>query len=223
MWPFMLIARHYKERDVTVTRKCLIFLLAAFPLIAVGQTATDHLSAEEVAAAIAAKPNTGIVTIEDKGFTTPTTCAAQMPTEVLFTAQGLVNARSVAAKKQYLPYVATEEETRRVLTVVSFGCAGPGAGGPGCTSITRAAILSDMAGTVVVEALSSAPRPVSWHNGYGATASCTDLTSKFSLTDVQKARNVKGEFIIATFSGSTLIKAYTVKEKHLKPLGMDVR
>jgi hypothetical protein len=33
-------------------------------------------------------------------------------------------------------------------------------------------------------------------------------------------RDKKGEFLVATFDGAQLLKIYTVKEKHLKKLGM---
>jgi hypothetical protein len=44
--------------------------------------------------------------------------------------------------------------------------------------------------------------------------------SQFSLAEVQKVRNGKGEFLIATFNGTQLLKTYTVKEKHIKKLGL---
>jgi hypothetical protein len=43
--------------------------------------------------------------------------------------------------------------------------------------------------------------------------------SQFSLADVQKVRNGKGEFLIATFNGTQLLKTYTVKEKQSRNLG----
>jgi hypothetical protein len=49
---------------------------------------------------------------------------------------------------------------------------------------------------------------------------CTSLVSKFSMADVQKARNAKGEFLIVTFNGATLLKTYIMKERFIKKLGM---
>jgi hypothetical protein len=60
----------------------------------------------------------------------------------------------------------------------------------------------------------------SWQNGYGAKTACSALVSQFSLAEVQKVRNGKGEFLIATFNGTQLLKTYTVKEKHIKKLGL---
>ena len=180
----------------------------------------DHLSDTEVAAAVAARPDTGFVSIEDMGFTTPSRCKAQMPSESIFTAAGWVNAQSINAKKQYLQYQPTPDDTLRVLTVVSRGCATGTTAGPVCDTITRAALLSDKGGNVVVEAISQRPLAQSWHNAYGATAECSELVSEFSLADVQKVRNSKGEFLIVTFNGVQLLKTYAVKEKHIKKLGL---
>jgi hypothetical protein len=60
-------------------------------------------------------------------------------------------------------------------------------------------LLSDKAGTVVVEAVSQQPIAETWRNGFGATSSCTSLISRFPLADVKKVQNAKGEFMIATF------------------------
>ena len=40
------------------------------------------------------------------------------------------------------------------------------------------------------------------------------------MEDLARVRNAKGEFLIVTFSGSTLLKRYTVKQKHIKSLGL---
>ena len=184
------------------------------------QSSPDHLSDAEVAAAVAARSDSGFAYIEDGGFTTPTYCAAQMPSESLFTPAGWINARSINAKKQYLPFHPTPDDTLRVLTVVSKGCANGTAAGPVCDTISRVALLSDKRGTVVVESVSQHPLTQSWQNGYGAKTACSALVSQFSLADVQKVRNGKGEFLIATFNGAQLLKTYTVKEKHIKKLGL---
>ena len=57
-------------------------------------------------------------------------------------------------------------------------------------------------------------------SGFGATAACLNLVSRFSMEDVNKVRKGKGEFLIATFNGGTLLKIYTVKDKHIKKLGL---
>ncbi len=178
----------------------------------------NHLSSQEVAAAIAAKPNGGFVNIQDAGFTTPSFCQVQMPSVSIFTPSGWLNARSLNAKKQFIVFTPTDEDTMRVLTVVANGCANGTAAGPVCDSVTRVAILSDTHGTKVLEALSNGPIPRSWQNGFGASATCSSLVSKFSLEDVQGMRN--RTFFIATFNGSQLLKIYEVKEKHLKRLGL---
>jgi len=40
------------------------------------------------------------------------------------------------------------------------------------------------------------------------------------MDDVTRVRNDKDEFLIATFSGATLLKIYAVKDKHIKKLGL---
>jgi hypothetical protein len=154
------------------------------------------------------------------GFTTPSYCKAQMPSESIFTPAGWINAQSINAKKQYLPFHPTADDTLRVLTVISKGCANGTSAGPVCDTISRVALLSDKGGKVVVESVSQHPLSQSWQNRYGATAACSALVSQFSLADVEKVRNGKGEFLIATFNGVQLLKTYTVKEKHIKKLGL---
>ena len=122
----------------------------------------DHLTDAEVAAAVAARPDSGFVYIEDMGFATPSLCKAQMPSEALFTPAGWINAQSVNAKKQYLPYHPTPDDTLRVLTVLSKGCANGTAAGPACDTISRVALLSDKSGSVVVEAISQHPLTQAW-------------------------------------------------------------
>jgi hypothetical protein len=46
------------------------------------------------------------------------------------------------------------------------------------------------------------------------------LVSRSLMGDVRKVQNAKGEFLIATFDGPTMLKIYTVKQKHLRKLGL---
>src|SRR5271157_4777721 len=159
----------------------------------------DHLSDDEIAAAVAAPPNTGFVYLE---VYLSSSCAAQMPSESIFTPTGWLNAESRIAKQQYLPFRPSPDDTLRVLTIVSKGCAGGTSAGPACDTISRVALLSDIGGKVVVEAISQRPLAESWQNAYGASASCSALVSQFSLTIPH------------------LLRMYTVKEKHIKKLGL---
>jgi hypothetical protein len=194
--------------------------LVVFSMLAAAQAPNDQLSQNEIEAAVAARPNSGFVFIEDSGFTTPSRCPAQMPSVSIFTPSGWLNALSIRARRQYLPFKPDGEDTLRALTIISRGCASGSVAGPVCESITRVALLSDLGGSVVVEAAINKPVTNSWQNGFGASASCSSLVSKFMVSEVQKVRNKKGEFLVATFSGVQLLKVYTVKEKHLKQLGM---
>jgi hypothetical protein len=196
-------------------------LLGAFVVVLAAQAQPgDPLTPDEVAAAIAAKPATGAVAIQDAGFLAPSFCKAQMPSEVIYTPAGWLNALSFTAKRQYLPYEPKTPDIQRFLTVISYGCANGSSTGPVCQSITRAALLSDTKGTIVIEALGQGSMPQTWQNGFGARAACSSLVSKFSMADVLRLRKGHGEFIIATFDGAQLLKMYTVKEKHLKKLGI---
>ncbi len=181
---------------------------------------SDHLSPDEIKAAIAAKPGSGFVEIMNLGFGIPSGCSAQVPEEFLYTPEGWLNARNNGVKGQYLSFNPEPEDTLRAMTVISRGCALGTASGPSCDSITRVVLLSDKGGSTVVEAINSKPMPITWQNGFGATAACTNLVSKFAMADVQKVRGAKGEFLIATFSGATLLKTYTVKERFIKKLGL---
>jgi hypothetical protein len=200
-----------------------IILVAAIVacLSAIAQSpAEDHLTPDEVKVAAATKPGIGFVEIIDRDMFVASSCTAQAPEEFLYTPDGWLSALSAVAKHQYLPFNPSPDDTLRALTIVSYGCALGSPSGPSCDSITRVALISDVGGSVVVEALTSHSRPITWQNGYGATAACNNLVSKFALADVQKVRNAKGEFLIVTFAGSTLLKTYTVKAKFIKNLGL---
>lgn len=181
---------------------------------------TDQLSPDEVRSALAAKPNSGFISVPDMESLFASRCKAQFPKEDIFTPGGWVNARWVAAKKQFLAFDPTPEDIGRYIHVVSYGCASGTLAGPVCDSITRVVLLSDKEGAVKAEAISNTPRDASWHNGFGATASCSSLVSEFTMADVQKVRNAKGEFLIATFNGATLLKIYNVKHRFIKQLGI---
>ncbi|MFZ0629733.1 MAG: hypothetical protein WA399_16940 [Acidobacteriaceae bacterium] len=181
---------------------------------------TDHLSDTEIAAAVAAPANSGFVDIMDAGFMTPTLCTAQMPSEAVFTPAGWVNVQSALARRKFLPFHPNPDDTVRALRIISKGCANGTPSGPVCDSITRVVLLSDKAGTVTAEAIKQYSVPITWQNGHGATTTCANLISLFSMDDVTRVRKEHGEFLIATFNGSQPLKTYTVKEKHLKKLGL---
>jgi len=185
-----------------------------------GIAQSDHLSADEIRAATAAKSGTGTVYIQDAGFATPSLCQAQMPGEFIYTPEGRLNSLSAGARKQFLPFQPSEADTLRSMTIISQGCASGTAAGPVCDSITRVVLLSDPHGTLVVESTDSRPLSQAWQNGFGARAACSSLVSKFPMDRVRTVQNKNGEFIVATFSGTQLLKLYTVKAKHLKSLDM---
>jgi hypothetical protein len=143
-----------------------------------------------------------------------------MPSLYIYTPLGWLNALNASARSQYRRFEPTPEDTLRALVVISHGCASGTPAGPVCESITRVVLLSDLHGGTVVEAISNKALGESWQNGFGARAACSALVSRFSMADVETVRNAKGEFLVATFDGAELLKTYTIKEKHLKKLGM---
>lgn len=151
-----------------MTKLCFFAFFFCARICAAPTQVPDHLSEEEVSAAIAARPGAGFVYIEDMGFATPSVCAAQMPSESIFTPAGWLNAQSLNAKKQFLQFHPAPDDTLRVLTILSKGCASGTVAGPACTTITRVALVSDKSGKAVVEAVRQHPLVQSWQNGYGA-------------------------------------------------------
>jgi hypothetical protein len=194
--------------------------LLIFSSVSVFAQSTDHLSTEEIKAAIDAKPGVGSVAIIDESMAA-SDCVTQAPSEVIYTPTGWLNALSVDARRQFLSFAPKPEDTGRNLTIISRGCVkGQTSYGPACASITRVVLLSDKAGTLKAEAALETPLSQVWQNVFGASAECSSLVSRFLMSDVQKVRNAKGEFLIATFNGAYLLKMYTVKQKHIKQLGM---
>lgn len=197
----------------------ILFGILVFASSAPAQS-RNQLSQDEINAALTTRADSGFVYIEDGGFTTPSRCPAQMPSVFIYTPAGWLKSLSEGARRQYLPFKPGADDTLRALTIISRGCASGTAAGPVCESISRTALLSDLRGSAVVEAVSNTPVSQSWQNGFGASAVCSSLASKFLMSDVQKVRSKNGEFLVATFSGSQLLKVYTVKEKHLKKLAI---
>jgi|SRR5581483_8365966 len=180
----------------------------------------SQLSPSEVQAAIEAKPNAGFVDLINMSLFTPSECRAQMPEEDIFTPTGWLHALSINSRKQYRDFNPSDEDKGRYLTVISKGCASGSISGPVCDTITRVVILSDKDGTDKAEAIKERPLSQSWQNGFGASATCSGLVSKFDLSEVQKIVAMHQELFIATFSGSRLLKVYRVKKRDIKQLGL---
>ena len=86
----------------------------------------------------------------------------------------------------------------------------------------RVALIANKGDSEAVEAVKSEDVTLAWHNGFGATASCSVVTAKFMLSDVQRIEAAaKGEdFIIGVFYGDGKAKLYTVKKQYRKDLGL---
>jgi hypothetical protein len=138
---------------------------------------SDSLSPEEVAAAVAQKAGSGFVKMAPGLW--KQIWLAQWPSIWIYTPEGWLNALNVRDHKQFLAFAPTPTDTLRALTIISQGCASGTSAGPQCESITRVALLSDPKGQVVVGAIKNEPRTQAWQNGFGASAACSALVSKF--------------------------------------------
>ena len=61
-----------------------------------------------------------------------------------------------------------------------------------------------------------------WHNGFGASASCSVVTAKFMLSDVQRVQGLAkdGDFMIGVFYMDGSSKLYKVRKAYRKELGL---
>lgn len=204
-----------------VNRSSFIVLICLFGCLhsSYAQIAA-HLTGKEIEDAISSPPNSGFVNIADMSFGTPSSCSAQMPSESLFTPVGWLNVQNVLAKNQFTTYRPSDDDTARVLRVISKGCASGSLAGPVCDTITRVVLLSDKHSRYAVEAVNQNAFDQNWQNGFGASASCGSLVSEFLMDDVRKVQKPDGSFVIATFSGAQLLKMYVVKAKYIKKLGL---
>lgn len=193
------------------------FLIVVSSVVA---QSTDHLSEAEISTALAAKTNSGAVYIEDVRFLK--NCDAQASALFIYTPEAWLRLLSINAREQYLQFRPGEADRLRALTISATGCARVErmVNGPTCESVTRVILLSDPAGSIVIESFANGSTEKTWRNTFGAAVTCSSLVSRFSMADVQKVRNRNGEFMVATFNGAQLIKLYAVKGKYLKQLGM---
>jgi hypothetical protein len=135
--------------------------------------------------------------------------------------EAILALRAESAKKQFIHYEPSREDTRRSLSVEAHAFVGETIA-DGCQSITRIVLLSDPSAHVTRESYWSEPITSTWQNSFGATNHCQDLIAKFSMKDVNdvKAAAEKGEFLVATFSGTVKTKLYKVKNKFQAELGL---
>jgi len=187
----------------------------------------DLLSTNEIQAAIAGKGKHHHIHLTDVGgnflrdMVAGLDCSSCSTVEAgidIYQPDALIALRSDLARGQYLPYKPAQEDIQRGMVVFAQGWIGTIT--TGCQSVTRIALLSDVAGAVVEEAFSSNPADGVYQNAFGAKLNCQTLEARFSMESVErvKSRSPNGEFIIAVFVGTTH-KAYTLKRKHQAKLG----
>src|ERR1041385_5059269 len=165
----------------------------------------DHLSASEVKSALE-QGGGGYVYIEDGNLFAAGNCKAQIPSLAIWTTAGWLNALKAEAKRQFLPFQPKDEDTVRALTIIARGCASGTLAGPVCDSVTRLALVSDSHAEVAVEAIRQESVSQTWHNGFGVQAACAALAARFAVADVRKVQDSRGEFSVAVFDGTNLLK-----------------
>jgi hypothetical protein len=200
---------------------CLLCSFICVPMFA--KSVCSHHAAGAVVVAHTNPQAKGFVYIPDMGFSVPASCRIQQPGLYLYSPASLLAPLPAGVNWQDLQSEPKPENSLPVLTIVSQGCVNRTAAGPVCQSVTGVSLLSDRSGSVAVQA--SAQHSVAqswqtWHNGFGASTSCSALVSQFLMSDVDRLRNSKGEFLVATYSGTGPLKVYTVKQRHLKRLGL---
>ncbi len=147
---------------------------------------------------------------------------AQLPGIDVYMPDSWIAAQRDFAKTQYLPYAPSDEDTLRAMTVIARGIATGTQGAPECDSVVRVALISDKAGSVVVEAVKRRDETNTYQNGFGAVASCSVVTAKFMLSDLARVQSAakKGNFFIGVFYSDGSSKLYEVRPAYRKDLGL---
>jgi len=185
---------------------------------------TDYLTDAEIQSALQAPVKKHHTTLIDMGMVFANTGSGQgkqIPEVDIYMPDAWIAAQSGHAKSQYLKY-DPKPDSLKAITVVAVGIAMGTNSGPSCDSVNRIALLSDKNGDVVIEAAQTDSVTSTWHNGFGATASCKSVTSKFLLRDVDKLRaeTKDGQFTVGVFYEGGSKKLYKVKTHYLKDLGL---
>lgn len=201
----------------------LLLVLASFAFVAVAQD-SDYLNDAEIQSALQGpvkKHHTELIDMQMVFANTGTGHGAQVPKVEIYMPDAWIASQAKLARSQYLKY-DPKPDSLRAITVVAFGMAIGSSSGPSCDSVNRIALLSDKSGDVVIEAAQTDSVTSTWHNGFGATASCKSATSKFLLRDLEKVRAATkdGQFTVAVFYEGGAKKLYTVKTYYLKDLGL---
>lgn len=129
-------------------RHIYVLLLFSILISPVWAQAPDHLPDEEIAAAVTDSTDIGFSDAEDMGVTNPNSCQAQMPSASVFTPTGWIRVQSQRTKRMHIPSHPTEEDTLRVLTIISKGRASGTSFLPVCDTINRVAHSGSCIGPV---------------------------------------------------------------------------
>lgn len=185
----------------------------------------DHLSGAEIQAALQLSPkkhHAELIDMQTVFAHTGSGQGKQLPKIEVFMPDAWIAFQREYAKKQYLKYEPTNEDTLRAMTIVASGMAIGTSSGPACDSVARIALISDKAGSVVVESLKNESQDSTWQNAFGAKATCVSVKAKFMLSEISRVQAAadKGQFTIAVFYAGGSSKMYKVKSYYLKDLGL---
>ena len=163
----------------------------------------EMLSEDEVKSALAGSGKDRYVQINDAGFMAAQGALGTLPHITLFTPEAIIAIKKEQAKKQFLSYEPSEEDRKRLWTVVAQGYIGK-TYQEGCVSVTRVVLLSSPSGGLVEEAYSSEPGTETWANAFGAANQCQWLKARFSIATVKRVQAAaqEGEFYVAVFAGA---------------------
>jgi hypothetical protein len=199
------------------------------PLCAQKPAPQDYLTQSEIDGAlkgIAKKHHTTFIdmaSVFGNEFSNGAGHGAQLPTIDVYMPDAWIAFERDTAKSQYLHYAPAsgEPDTLRAMTVTAYGLATGTTSGPACDSVRRVALIAGK-DSDAVEATSSNDVTKTWHNAFGASASCSVVTAKFMLSDVQRVQALAkdGDFIIGVFYTGGSSKLYKVKKQYRKDLGL---
>jgi len=148
---------------------------------------------------------------------------AQLPSVDVYMPDARIAFQRDVAKSQYQHYAPAsgDADTLRAMAVTAYGLATGTNSGPACDSVRRVALIAGK-DSDAVEATSSDDVTKTWHNAFGASASCSVVTAKFMLSDVQRVQALAKDedFIIGVFYTGGSSKLYKVKKQYRKDLGL---
>ncbi len=209
-----------KRPFVPVAAIFLNLLAVVTPLLAQRPAPQDYLTQSDIEEALKApakKHHTKFIDMQSvfgNELSNGAGHGAQLPSIDVYMPDAWIALQRDIAKSQYLHYVPApgDADTLRAMTVTAYGLATGTSNGPSCDSVHRIALIANAHDAEAVEAVSFIDSTKEWHNAFGASASCSVVTAKFMLSDVQRVQALAkgGDFIVAVFYTGGPSKLYMV-------------